>query len=207
MVSTLVPGQKVIGTYHPSYLFKVWSHRPIVLVDLMKAKRESMTPDIVRPSRRILVNPTLQELSAWVRQTLTAPPPLLAVDVETMKGQITMVGFARARNDAIVVPFFDPRAPAGSYWPDYESEFIARQLCQKLLSSNIPKVTQNGLYDIQYFLHEGYRLSHFTDDTMLLHHSYYPELQKGLGFLGSIYTSEPAWKVMRKSKEELKRDE
>jgi hypothetical protein len=46
-----------------------------------------------------------------------------------------------------------------------------------------------------------------TADTMLLHHSMYPELPKSLGFLGSIYTNEAAWKLMRRDAEELKRDE
>jgi hypothetical protein len=33
---------------------------------------------------------------------------------------------------------------------------------------------------------------------MLLHHAIHPEMRKGLGFLGSIYTDEPSWKLMRK---------
>ena len=33
---------------------------------------------------------------------------------------------------------------------------------------------------------------------MLVHHALYPELNKGLGFLGSIYMNEPAWKHLRR---------
>lgn len=206
MESKLVPGLKTLATYHPSYLFKMWSNRPIVLADLMKAKREAEFPEIRRPSRNILVNPMLEEIINWVDATLTEPPPLLSTDVETLRGQITMIGFARSRSDALVVPFYEPRR-GGNYWETLNDELLARQQCERLLSSHIPKVTQNGAYDIQYFLREGYKLSSFTEDTMLLHHSMFPELQKSLGFLGSIYTSEPAWKLMRKAKEELKRDE
>jgi len=32
---------------------------------------------------------------------------------------------------------------------------------------------------------------------MLLHHALFIELEKGLGFLGSVYTSEARWKFMR----------
>lgn len=32
---------------------------------------------------------------------------------------------------------------------------------------------------------------------MVMHHALFPEMEKNLGFLGSIYTSEPAWKMMR----------
>jgi hypothetical protein len=35
---------------------------------------------------------------------------------------------------------------------------------------------------------------------MLMHHSIMPEMQKGLGFLGSVYTDEPAWKLMRRKR-------
>jgi hypothetical protein len=43
---------------------------------------------------------------------------------------------------------------------------------------------------------------------MLLHHALQPEVQKGLGFLGSIYTEEPAWKIMRpRGKGTIKRED
>ena len=42
---------------------------------------------------------------------------------------------------------------------------------------------------------------------MLLHHSLFPELQKGLGFLGSIYTNEASWKLMRGQDDSNKKDE
>jgi hypothetical protein len=32
---------------------------------------------------------------------------------------------------------------------------------------------------------------------MILHHALYPELPKGLGFMGSIYTNESSWKILR----------
>ena len=43
----------------------------------------------------------------------------------------------------------------------------------------------------------GYAVRNAAEDTMLLHHAIHPEMRKGLGFLGSLYTSEPAWKLMR----------
>jgi hypothetical protein len=40
---------------------------------------------------------------------------------------------------------------------------------------------------------------------MLLHHALQPESEKGLGFLGSVYTNEASWKLMRTST--IKRDQ
>jgi hypothetical protein len=45
-------------------------------------------------------------------------------------------------------------------------------------------------------------------DTMLAFHALFPELPKGLGFLGSIFTNDIAWKQLRSAKSDSeKRDE
>jgi hypothetical protein len=60
-------------------------------------------------------------------------------------------------------------------------------------------VGQNFLYDMR-FLWQQYGIAcPNTDDTMLLHHSLYPELQKGLGVPGINLqvTNVQTWKVNR----------
>jgi len=43
---------------------------------------------------------------------------------------------------------------------------------------------------------------------MLLHHALQPESLKGLGYLGSIYTNEHNWKIMRdRVTKTIKRDD
>ncbi len=69
-----------------------------------------------------------------------------------------------------------------------------------------PLLFQNGMYDLQYLYKMGFRPRACLEDTMLLHHSLFPELQKGLGFLGSVYSNEAAWKLMRKQ-DSFKKDE
>ena len=44
-------------------------------------------------------------------------------------------------------------------------------------------------------------------DTMHAQHSLQPEQEKGLGFLGSIYTNESAWKTLAKFSKSTKADE
>jgi DNA polymerase I-like protein with 3'-5' exonuclease and polymerase domains len=108
----------------------------------------------------------------------------------------------------LVVPFI-ARLTGGSYWGDESHELRAWACVRALLESKIPKVFQNGLFDAQYLSRMGFRLQSLRHDTMLLHHALFPELQKGLGFLGSVYTNEQSWKMLRRHKgeEELKRDE
>ncbi len=56
-------------------------------------------------------------------------------------------------------------------------------------------------------LRAGLRPTMCDHDSMLLHHALYPEMLKGLGFLGSIYANDIAWKSMRTKGNNLKRDE
>lgn len=220
---TELQGLKALPTYHPASVLYQWSQRPIVVADLMKIRREMAFAEIRRPSREIIYSPSLGEWQQWVRETLARPPSLLACDTETSLGMIDTIGFARARSDGIVCQVGPHRVRRGanyvttwpqrdgqrktSYWEPWE-EPIFWQGVKDLLESGIPKVFQNGVYDLQYLLRLGLRPQSCQEDTMLLHHSLFPELPKGLGFLGSIYTDEPAWKLMRRGlADTTKRDE
>lgn len=201
-------GIKTLATYHPAGVMRQWGWRPIVVADLMKAHREAKSRELLKPRRLVLVDPTEAELRQWVQALLAAPPKWLACDTETRGGQITMISFAPSRGAAIVIPFHDPKAPGQSYWRTHGEEWAAWAWVQKVLESSIPKIWQNGLYDLQYVLPMGIRPQQCLEDTMLLHHSLFPEMQKGLGFLASVYTDSPEWKSMRKEKMDTeKRDE
>jgi uracil-DNA glycosylase len=210
------PEFKFLPTYHPAAIFRAWHWRPIVLADLLKAHRERHSGAICRPRRGLLVSPSVRDVEEWTRRALkgenaaygwSSRPParLLAPDIETLKGQIRCIGFARSREDVLVVPFI-ARLSGGSYWPSEQEELRAWQCVRALLESEIPKVFQNGLFDLQY-LAPFARPVNCLHDTMLLHHALFPEMQKGLGFLGSVYTNEHAWKLLRRHGEELKKDE
>jgi uracil-DNA glycosylase len=201
-------GIKCLPTYHPAGVLRQWAWRPIVVADLMKAQREAQFPEIRRPERTVLVDPTIEEVEKWTRETLQGQWFRLAPDIETFGGQIKCIGFARSRAEALVVPFIDKRKKGWSYWPTAQEELRAWKCVEQLLASGLDKVGQNFLYDLQYICRLGLRPKRLKDDTMLLHHSLFPELQKGLGFLGSIYTNEASWKLMRRQKADTeKRDE
>lgn len=205
--SKLTPGVKVIATFHPSYLFKTYSDRPVVLADLMKARRESLYPHIIRPQRFVLVNPTLDEIQTWYNKYKNARR--LAVDIETSSGAIKCIGFAPSREQALVIPFLDTAKPDYNYWSTLDEELAAWNWVERLLALPAEKIFQNGLFDLQYILPMNIRPINCLQDTMLMHHAEYPEMRKSLGFLGSIYTNEMSWKIMRPSEKEneLKRDE
>lgn len=200
-------GYKVLPTYHPSAVLRQWDLRPILLADLIKARYESEFPEIRRPQRSLLINPTLEE----IRETYEVckhEAKIIATDVETKKGQITSCSFSWRKDFAIVIPFVDLRQPDRSFWRSLAEECQAWLQVQAFLALPQPKLFQNGLYDIQYYRRHGLHIENILHDTMLLHHAMYPEMLKGLGFLGSVYTNEASWKLLRqRSDDDLKRDE
>lgn len=207
------PYGKVLPTFHPAFIYQNWSIRPIIVADLKKAAFEQHFPEIRRPQRFILVDPTLEEALAWLESALYAS--MVAVDSETKSGTITLLGFAKSKSEGLVIPFFDPRRRnsdertghvAGSYWTARD-EVLVRQAINRLLASDVPKILQNGVYDVQYFLREGYRLRNIEHDTMILQHALYPEMPKSLGFLGSIHCNDLAWKELRNREDETLKKE
>ena len=85
----------------------------------------------------------------------------------------------------------------GNYWPDLETELKAWDAV-RYINKHHDLIGQNFSYDMQYFWRTvKIACPKFAGDTMLMHHALQPELEKGLGFLGSVYTNEPSWKFMR----------
>lgn len=203
-----VSGYKVLPTYHPAAVLRQWELRPTTITDLMKAKREAAFPEIRRTPREIWIEPTLDDLETFYEQHVRGCR-ILSVDIETSGNQITCIGFAPNSTTAIVIPFHDGRKKNKSFWSSDRSEQAAWKICRNILGdATIRKVFQNGLYDIAFLWRSvGIRTYGAEHDTMLAHHALQPESLKSLGFLGSIYCDEGAWKTERKGTTTIKRDE
>lgn len=198
---------KVLPTFHPAAVLRQWNLRPTVILDLMKAKRESESRSIEFIERELWIDPTLDDLRLFDEQHI-ANCTELSVDIETPSGQIDCVAFAPSKSLSLCVPFVDRRKPGNSYWVTEAEEVMAWYYVRKWLLSPAAKIGQNFLYDIQWLWRKmGLRVSNFRHDTMLKSHALFPELPKGLGFLGSIYCNERAWKLLGKYRTEDKRDE
>lgn len=194
-------GLKVLPTYHPAAVLRDWSLRPVTVIDLAKAARESAFPEIRRPKCWVHWAESLQDLEDYF-ETYLARAEYISFDIETSGDQITCIGFAASEDRALVVPFVDNRntdeRSRGSYWRTLQEESKAWDFVRRVLHLPCPKFGQNTLYDI-HFLWRRYGIApvNYSDDTMLMHHALQPESPKGLGYLGSIYTDHSSWKTMR----------
>jgi uracil-DNA glycosylase len=198
--STLVPGLKVLPTHHPATIFAQYKYRVVAVLDFAKALKESLFPEIRRPKRQVWIEPTIADIRKFKAEYLDSAP-YISYDIETAAKQITCIGFAPNADISICIPFVDDRKPNNSYWETEAEELEAWELVREILQLPAAKESQNGMYDKQYlFILMGIAPTNDTEDTMLMHHAMQPELEKGLGFLGSVYTNEAAWKQMRKRK-------
>ena len=197
---------KVVATWHPSAVQRQWTLRPIALADISKAKRVAAIPELKRPRREVWIKPTLRDLEDFYDAHI-APAASLSVDIETAHGQITEIGFAPNAHLALVVPFYSREQADGNYWRSHADEVLAWRWVKQVLHTK-PCFGQNFLYDVDYLWRTvGIPVLKACDDTMLLHHALQPELEKGLGFLASVYTDEPSWKMMRQDNETLKKED
>lgn len=191
--STLVKGVKVLPTYHPAGVMRQWRWVPTVVADLMKARAEGEFPEIRRPFRLIHTSPAAYDIDCFIERALECEA--VAVDIETVGRTITTVGIAISPYEAMSINMMRATEKSRNH---------AWGAVRRLMMSPVTKVFQNGSYDIRYFHEYKIPVRGLIEDTMVMHHALQPELEKSLGYMGSLYTNEGAWKNMVSFKEEKK---
>ena len=115
----------------------------------------------------------------------------IAVDIETRFRQITCLGIAWSKSEALCVPFLEVKTADKNYWPELDVEVeIVWKLRELLTHPNVRILGQNFSYDQQYIARRmgfipNYKPSNFHD-TMTAHHVMFAGLPKGLDFLSFL---------------------
>jgi DNA polymerase len=200
---------KLVATYHPAGIMRMYEHRRIAERDIRRVKEESLTPELNLPEHRFLLNPTLEEALTALREMVDSRTPV-AFDIETLGERIRCVGFATSSRDAICIPFtsasrrggslfaadghtipFPSETPFASHWTlEEEQEILAAM--ERVLSGPTPLIAQNFPFDAGFLEKEwGIVCNGLVMDTMVAQHCCYCELPKALDFLCSFYTRVP----------------
>jgi uracil-DNA glycosylase len=202
--SLAAPGHKLLPTFHPAMLLRDEESHVIVVADLIKAKLESTFPEARRIKRTIWIANDPADIPLFF--SVYPPAESLTIDIETSRGQITVVGFAIDPFHALVVPIYNKYSSSPHIW-SREQELLVWKHIKKICESSVPKILQNGIYDLQYFRRYKINLKNFLSDTMILHYSLFSMLPKSLEFLGATYCNEISWKSMRPRGQEGKKNE
>jgi DNA polymerase I-like protein with 3'-5' exonuclease and polymerase domains/uracil-DNA glycosylase len=181
---------KLIPTYTPSQIMRMWEWRAFAVRDLERARVESEFPEIRTPDYQLKIRPTFEEVktllnSFYYKATYTKGPIRLVADIETIARHIACIGIAWSETEAMCIPFMD--AKHSHYYTLEEETEIIWGLKRVLTHPKIEVEWQNGVYDAQHIIrHWGFRPK-ISFDTMLAQHSIFPGIPKDLGFLASLY--------------------
>lgn len=187
--SSLLPGTKVLPTLSPMDAMRgMYIYRYLIATDLKKASSESKFPELRRPDRKLVYrHDSVSDALEWL--DFYAEEPIVGFDIEVLNYEVACISFSSTPDLACVIPIADR-------WTIDEECLIWRGIQRVLGNPKSVKVVQNGMFDIPFLLtHNGVVTRGEIHDTMVGHHIVYPDLQKGLGFLGSVYCGSQAyWK-------------
>ena len=197
VATRLVPGVKLLPSYHPAFVIKVWKWFSVGVGDFEKALAEAEFPEVRHRARRLLLEPTLRDLWQYKADVLDKAD-YLSGDIETGWGQITCVGWGPGPEEALCCPFVDLRRVDKNYWRTQAEEMEAWRWVQEVCEGPVPKLGQNFTYDVFWLLDRmRIKMVNYKHDTRLLHHALFPELPKDLGFMAARYDNVGPWKLMR----------
>jgi uracil-DNA glycosylase family 4 len=199
---------KVVATYHPAGIMRMYEHRRIAERDIRRVRDESSSPELCLPEHEFILDPSFEQAMAVLDRLARDAAPV-AFDIETLGERVRCVGFAWSAADAICVPFTSARrrgslfaadgktiplpseTPFASHWTREEEEELVEAM-ERVLSGPTPLIAQNFPFDASFLEREwGIVCNELLMDTMVAQHCCYSELPKGLDFLCSFYTRVP----------------
>lgn len=187
--------RKIIPTQDPGKADRGnFTYRYMIVSDLVKAKQNQKSYSLDRPERQIICDfANVEECLQWLQYFEENTKPL-SVDTEVLHYELASIQFSCDPSIGVFIPIADR-------WTEDEEVLIWRAV-QRVLNTPTKKVMQNGIFDIHYLftkcgltVNEGAPPETYLEDTMVGHSVMYPELPKGLGFLGSLYCgNQEYWK-------------
>ena len=197
---TLVPGRKVLATYHPQAVNYEWKLYFQTVLDLRKALRHSESPAIPESKQLLYPNVSARQFIEYMEMLIEHPEyDKLSVDVETIQpgSHIEELGLSHDPNFGMSIFILKGRAPA---LPEKDELMLWQTFARLIEKKKI--VMQNGAYDTGVLWHNNHILvEDIWMDTLIAAHICWPELPRDLGFLGSICLDVKPWKGSSKTQE------
>ncbi|MBU2346557.1 MAG: hypothetical protein KJ888_20395, partial [Gammaproteobacteria bacterium] len=196
--STLVPGLKVIPTFHPATFIPPkfnFLNKPLICEDLLLANQESKFKEIKRTVRNVSIdqdfNHTIQILSYCYEYGLRGRT--IDIDIEVINEEIDCIALAWSPTEAISIPF---RNQSGDYFT-IEQELEIMLLIGKIISSErIAKRGANFIFDTQFIFHKyGIVPRGELHCTQIAQKISFPDFRAGLDFVTTMHTDIPYYKA------------
>lgn len=179
---------RIVCSFNPAYAQRELKFEPIFRMDCKKL--DLVNRNVFREHRvDAIINPSFREAQAFIRDLKKANKPV-SFDIETMNTTETVCyGLSNDPHTAMCINLRDAE----------QNRFTVREEVQLLnaiqdLCDSHKIIAQNGSFDSYHeWLRNGLRVRIWFD-TLLAHHTLYPQLPHNLAFLVSQYTTHPFYK-------------
>lgn len=193
--STLVPGLKVIPTYHPQAINWEWKLFPVSVFDVRKAVHHAGFPDVPKDKTRYIA-PATYEMFMDYLETIRAHNKRFAFDIEAHVGTAYPYLLGVADNANFGMSLWTMKNNVSVLSSREEA-----QLWHKLaaVAKSCESIMHNASYDkAVMWHHHGVLFENVWMDTLIAAHVIWPEFPRNLGFMGSIVLDVLPWKNLSK---------
>lgn len=196
--STIVPGLKVIPTYHPATILPpkcVYINKPLIIEDLLLAYDQSKFYGISRKPRKVIIRPSFNEACSYLQGCLELGRGgrLISADIEVINEELDCFSVGASETESISIPL---RGPQGDYYTPDEELQIIKLLAEILSDESISKTGANFIFDLQFLFRKyGILPAGSIHCTQIAQKIAYPDFPAGLDFVTSQHTDIPYYKA------------
>lgn len=185
-----LPGVKVVPTFNPAHILREPANEIIFMMDC-RTFRRVIDGDWQPETIEHIINPTYKEALDYIAKLKSDQAPV-SFDIETTAYETACFGIANCATEAMCINLRDGLANRFTMEEELEIRFAIEGLAQTTRF-----VAQNGNFDTTWCGYKDRLHVPIWFDTLLAHHTLYPLLPHGLGFLVSQYTNHPYYKDER----------
>jgi uracil-DNA glycosylase family 4 len=154
--STLVPGLKVVPTFHPATFIPPkfnFLNKPQIVEDLVRAKHESEFKELRRSPRKVHVNPGFNQSRNFLDYAYEVGlrGQVIDIDIEVINGEVDCIAFGFSNSEALSIPFRDQRGDYFTVDQEYEIMLLVSKIIQE---DRIAKRGANFIFDTQFLFHK-----------------------------------------------------
>ena len=195
--SELVPGLKVIPTFHPATFIPPkfnFLNKPLIVFDLKRAVNEMSSPKINRTLRHVYIKPNFEQSIGWLDHcyALGLKNMVIDIDIEVLNEEVDCFAVAILPTETMSIPLRDHN---GDYLSPEQELAVMRRLGHILEDERIAKRGANFIFDTQFLLRRyGFRPRGRLHCTQIAQKIALPDYPAGLDFVTSMHTDIPYYK-------------
>jgi DNA polymerase I-like protein with 3'-5' exonuclease and polymerase domains/uracil-DNA glycosylase len=186
--------KKVIPSIHPIATLHNYLYRHLILLDLIKAKEEMGTQELILPQVNYNVFPSYSEVISSLIE-IQEKQYLVAIDIEVSRREISRIALVYDLHNCMSIPFYLNNS---NYFSPPQELVIWKLIGNILEDPAIKKVGQNLVFDCGFLFQKFGFVMQNKEDTLIAHKLVLPDYKADLGFITSTRTRHQYYKDIGK---------